>query len=308
MSSSRDLVAAAKEQKQSSTLTAFSRSRNKAAQQPKIAASRPTQLRFSGMKNRYIQAKSDKRTPHGVNPLSMHPGVTAFARPPRRANMLVTPGPSMSSTRNNPDDPDPSEAIDKAIIYCPSTDTLSEYSRHTPSPHLASRRGRAPQDTPTRKPLHKASGSMLKKSVSTFFGRSASIIKLSSFTPSRRSKTEHDLARREQRSSWHTGTVNAPLEGTPARQRSMSTPDMYGAGGIKATWDYQPATPSPLRKSTKLSTTSTGRQRAVTTTTPVRIPSEGLVLHGPRSASVLSDPEKRHTKYVEHGPLGLAVY
>ncbi|KAK5947041.1 hypothetical protein PMZ80_001187 [Knufia obscura] len=307
-SSSRDLAAEAVKHKQRSALTAISRSVNKQAQQPKIAASRPAPLRFSGTKNRYIQGKPDSRAPRGVNPLRMHPEVKAFAKPPSRSGIPVTPGHVSPSTNDNADDPEQSESIDKAVIYCPSTGTLSEYSRQTPSPEFTSRRDRAPQDTPTRKPLHKTSGSMLKKSVSTFFGRSASMMKLSSFTPSRKSKTEQDLSKRDKRASWHTGMPNAPLRETPARHRSMSTPDMNVPDSMRAVWDYQPSTPSPLRKSTRLSTTATGRRRAVTTTTPVKIPAEGLVLHGPRSATVLSNPEKRSARYIEHGPVGITVY
>lgn len=251
------------------------------------------------MKNRYVQGKRNPGAPCGVNPLKMHPEVTAFAKGPPNAGMPATPAHLSSSTNENSDFHDKCESIDSAIIYSPETDTLSEYSRHTPSPAFGTRRERALQDTPTRKPLHKASGSMLKKSVSTFFGRSASMMKLSSFTPSKKPKTERDLGKRDKRASWHNGTQNALSKETPARHRSMSTPDMYGAEGMKAVWDYQPSTPSPLRKSTKLSTTSTGRQRAVTTTTPVRAPAQGLALQGPRSATVLSDPEKRYARYID---------
>lgn len=308
-SSSRNLAAEAVKQKQLSTLTAFSRSKNKEARQPKIAASQPAPLRFSGVKNRYVKTKPDPHAPHGANPLKMHPEVTAFARPPPRSGLPVGfAPPTADDNNNNDDDHDQAESIDSAIIYSPETDTLSEYSRPTPSPEFPTRRDRVPQETPTRKPLRRIPGSMLKKSVSTFFGRSASVIKLSSFTPSRRSKTGHDLGRREKRSSWHTGTSSVPLKGMPARARSLSTPDMYGRNGMRAAWDYQPSTPSPLRKSTKLSTTSTGRRRAVTTTTPVRVPAGGFMLHGQRSASVLSDPDKRYARYIEPGPVGLPVY
>ena len=246
--------------------------------------------------------------------MRMHPHVTAFARPPQQQRTLVTPLHNNRSIMQDDDEHDrDSDNIERAILYSPSTGNLSEYSRSPPSgaqdaPTVA-REEREPPDTPTRKPLHKASGSMLKKSVSTLFSRSANIIKLSSFTPSKRSKTEQDLTRPELRSSWPDGSSRAgEVSVNKSRERSMSTPDMCSSDGVRAVWDYQPSTPSPLRKSTNLSTTALGRQRAVTTTTPVKVPSEGLVLGGPRSNAVYCEPEKRYARYLQHSTVGLSVY
>lgn len=254
-------------------------------------------LRWSAKKNRYVKAKGKCRPP-AVDPPRVHPDVMAFAVPPQKVDTPSTPGPSRLDKRRSDDDG--SESIDKAIIYSPSTGNLSLYSR-TPSPRaehaqVMSLRERVPQDTPTRRPLRRASGSMLRKSVSSFFGRSAGVMRLSSFTPSKKSKTEQDLKKAANRKSWPNDK-----DGNKAgkqRERSMSTPELYGPDGLRAVWDYQPSTPSPLRKSIRLSPKSNGRQRAVTTTTPVKLPAAGITLTKPRSTTFYSDPEKRYGRYI----------
>lgn len=283
---------------------------NRHAQQPNIASSKPVPLRFSSKKNRYLLAKPNHRSPDGVNPLEMHPDVTRFARPPSQVEIPLTPGQDLDCDSN--DGEDGSDSIERAIIYSPSTGNLSEYSRQTPSPSLTDARlhkDRVPQETPTRKPLHKRSGSVLKRSVSTFFGKSASMMRLGNLTPSKRLKDERELTISAKHTSWpeshQCASTDVPVP--KIRERAMSTPDLYGPDGLRAVWDYQPSTPSPLRKATKLSSTVGGRQRAVTTTTPVRVPVEGLVLSGPRSATICANPEKRYGRLMASSTTGLTV-
>lgn len=259
---------------------------------PKIRASKPIQLRFSGQKKRYVPSKPDTNSPSGVNPLRMHPEVG------NGANSLDQFSPT---TPSFPDDTDGrhSGTIDRAVIYSPSTGNLSVYSR-TPSSAVqaAIPRQRTPQGTPTRKPLHKASGSMLRKGVSTFFGKSASMIKVGNFTPTKRSLPEKGSAGAgRHRTISDTKLLNSRVV-SDLRARSMSTPEMHTSETTRAPWGHQPSTPSPLRKSMMVDAAAKGRQRAATSTTPIR-PTAGIMLDKARSNSVLSDPEKRYGRYID---------
>ncbi|KAK5104048.1 hypothetical protein LTS08_001932 [Lithohypha guttulata] len=271
------------------------------------ALSKPRPLRWSARKNRWIKPKPPPRANQHVDPLRVHPGVTSFVTPSQRVNTPITPGQAHPrSQQADNDDQDGSARIDRAVIYSPSTGDLSVYSR-TPSPtaleaQLAARKERQLQETPTRKPLHKSSGSILRKSVSTFFGRSTSIIKFSGFSPIKRSKTEQNIATTSDRMSWSHG-LSLKYKGIAIdrpRERSMSTPVLSSTDGVRAVWDYQPTTPSPLRKSTKVSTTPGGRQRALTTTTPIRMPTEDMASRIPRSQAPSLGPEKRYARYIRH--------
>ena len=228
----------------------------------------------------------------------MHPEVNAFAGRPTDLNGPSTP--KLRRTRPGRDsDDDTDSSLDRAVIYSPSTGDLSVYTRQTPSPNEARqvRKLAEPQETPTKKPLHKVGRDMLKRSVSTFFKRSSSVMKLN-LSPSNKAKTEGDLTAINKRATWAYPSPSITNSSVQKRGRSVSSPDMHNVEGMRAVWDYQPSTPSPLRNSTRLTISSGGRERAVTTTTPIRVPVDGLMLAGPRSATVLSNPERRYGRYV----------
>lgn len=267
---------------------------------PKIRASKPIQLRFSGQKKKYVPSVPDANSPSGVNPLRMHPEVS---------NSVASSGPVTPATPifPNEDDDRQSGSIDRAVIYSPSTGNLSEYSR-TPSPksHPVPPQERAPQDTPTRKPLHKASGSMLRKSMSTFFGKSASMIKVANLTPTKREQVKKDIKEASRHRTLSDTKVYSTKSVTDIHERSMSNPEIHNAHSIRAVWDHQPTTPSPLRKSIVVSETCQGRrQRAATSTTPMRAPAGGIMLARARSDTVFSDPEKRYGRYIDMQHAGL---
>lgn len=248
---------------------------NSQADRQNLSSSEPNQLRIRSRKHQNVSKRTDSQLSVRDNPLSMHPQVDIFAKP--SAYQSMPPSGSQEAKRrnrsgdiDNDNDDDghrrQSDRIDRAIIYSPSTGDLSEYSR-TPSPVLGCRT-RELQETPTKKPLHKSNRLMLKKSVSTFF-RSASTIKLGTFTPSKPRKTIGYRASSEKHISWSEGQHSAQMSIRPtqSRSRSMSTPNISHHDGMRAVWDYQPSTPSPLRKSTTMKSTSQDRQRSFPTTT-----------------------------------------
>lgn len=262
---------------------------------PKIRASKPIQLRFSAQKKRYVASDPDTNSPSGVNPLRMHPEVHSSATP---AN---------GSAPNTPILPDEgsecqSSSINRAVIYSPSTGNFSLYSR-TPSPQVQPvvSKDRVPQETPTRKPLRKASGSMLRKSMSTFFGKSASMMKVTNHTPTGSAQAEQDNSGKGRRRARSDTKLADSRRIADVRTRSKSTPDMHKSDGIRVPWSHQPSTPSPLRKSTMIDQHPKFRQRAVTATTPIRVQAGGIMLDGARSSTILSDPEKRYGRYINHG-------
>lgn len=266
------------------------------AQKVKIGSSHAMQLKFANKKRRYVKSRADHKVPENVNPLRMHVEVNAFAK--STANQA---GPTCTMLRTS-DDREEWAGIERAIIYSPSTDDLSEYSR-TPSPVIA-RMVREPQETPSKKPVRSTSRYMLKRSVSSFFGKSASMMRLSSFTPSKKSSLEEELAANSKHTSLSEGHNFAQVNNLSKehRKRSMSTPDMHAHDGLRAVWDYQPYTPSPLRKSTRTNTVSEGRQRAATTTTPVRVPGEEFALSRTQRDQINSDSEKRYGMYIPPSP------
>lgn len=230
-----------------------------------------------------------------VNPLQMHPGTTAFAQPPYPIDEPLTPGQHTRLVIENShivDDVD--HDIEQAAIYSPSTDDLSVYSRQTPSPRAgggAVMRGDTIEDTPTRKPFHQKSRSILRKSISTLFSRSGSMLKLDALS-SKKSKTlpaqpENLLPLQRVRTSPELGRqLLAP------RGRAMSTPNLLNTDGMKAVWDYQPATPSPLRNAADCGST---RPRAATVTTIRSRGSFGARRAG-ESTTVNSTPSKRYAQ------------
>lgn len=289
-------------------LNAINKKINVQAQKPTISSSKPIQLRFSGKKNRYVRGKPDLQSPHGVNPLRMHPEVNTLAFPPSERVYPSTP--SHQAGRDSSDD-DGSERIDCAIIYSPSTGNLSEYSRKTSSPTVKDgiRQGLAQQDTPTRKPLHRRSGSVLKRSVSSFITKSTSIMRLGNLTPSRKSKRDWSPSLLTKCTSYPE-SQKVMYEGKPnvrVRARAMSSPNLYCSEGLRAVWDYQPSTPSPLRKATKMSDTYGIRPRAMTTSTQVNVPENKAGLLESKSATVGRQPAKRNSQLVASQSDGIGI-
>lgn len=230
-----------------------------------------------------------------MNPLRMHPDTMTFARPQLSTDEPLTPGQHTRLVIENshiPDDVD--HDIEHAAIYSPSTGDLSVYSRQTPSPNAgdAAVRRDTIEDTPTRKPSHKKSRSILRKSMSTLLSRSGSMLKLDVFS----SKRDKGLtAQSENLLPLQRVHTNPELGRQPVvlRGRAISTPNLLNTGGMKATWDYQPATPSPLRNTVS---SESGRPRAITATTAFSRSSIG-----PRrvagSTTVESTPSKRYAQF-----------
>lgn len=258
--------------RQRDLLRAISRTINMQAQKPSVSSSKPVPLRFSGRKNRYIRAKPDPRSSHGVNPLMMHPEINTFAGP---LSQGIHPSTPSHRRHRDSSEEDESVNIECAIIYCPSTGSLSEYSRKSSSPTLQNTgyQQRVRQETPTRRPLHKRSASMLKRSVSSLMTRSVSMIRLASPSPSKLSRDNSTLpSLSKQVDNPDSQVIRDRYRSTGViRGRAVSFPNLSQSGGVRAVWDYQPTSPSPLRKDTKISDATGGRQRAVTTTTPVKI-------------------------------------
>lgn len=197
------------------------------------------------------------------DPLRSNPTVLPSATPSSQAGPSTTPDLPTQPKVDDEDEDEELYTLREAIMFSESQGNLSQYTR-TPSPTNksvpAAAPARLPDETPTKQPTYQK----LKKSVSSFFNKSANKIRSTPTTPAKGQKT-----------------------GNKQEQQSMGAPDVQVPE--RATHSHQPYTPSPLRKSS----------RAMTSSPSAQVPVEGLKLDHARSPNTASNREKRRGMYGE---------
>lgn len=208
------------------------------------------------------------------DPLRSFPDVMTFAAAPEDIPLPLSDDDADYGSE------DEDHKIREAIVYSESTGDLSQYTR-TPSPPAKKPEAemiktRVAEETPTKQPTF----GRLKKSVSGFFVKSASKMRLVSST-SRHAKIQEE---NEQR---YVGPANVEASEpvTPAKP---------------ATYDHQPFTPSPLRHSSKPDVSEISdlhRQRAATLPSTVGFTESEYKLFQPRNPPTAVDSAKRRAVY-----------
>lgn len=236
------------------------------------------------------------------HPLRSHPNVTGFAFP-GQIRAPITPDPQVTQSvdkgfAGNGDDDDKADKDHRLSEGFTASESTGEISHHTRTPTPVVRvvesepiKARVPAQTPTKQPAFKR----LKKSVSGFFTRSASMMRLTANTAASNTPTAN------------TTTAGTPTVITPARKSTIqegSEPQETGIGGVevpkRVVHDHQPVTPSPLRNSSRPDVSEarygvTEEEMAVSTATQT---SDGIVdIYGPRSPRSAVNPEKRRAMY-----------
>lgn len=207
------------------------------------------------------------------DPLGSYPDVNCFATAPTTSDSERPQ--TVDKDNFNNDDDDEAHAVQEAPIYSPSTGNLSQYTR-TPSPVAKKAESevikpRVPAETPTKPKTFKT----LRKSVSGFLTKSASRIGLTGNSPTRQARPQ------EASQQQNAGVTN------------IKAPD-------RPTYDYQPFTPSPLRRSSRPDVSNIGqvnRERATTLPSTAQTPEGKLKLSQSRSPTSTANPEKRQGMY-----------
>lgn len=257
---------------------------------------------------------AEATVPDHPHPLRSHPNVKDFRYPAGQIQPPITPDPQVKSAAEKDnaggDDNDSEDKDHRLSEGFTASETTGELSHHTRTPtpivkvdESETIKQRTLEETPTKQPAYKR----LKKSMSGFFARSASMMRLTTNTPAAHTTINDTSAAIVDTPTVNTTIAEVPAVQTPTRQTTIQEGNEQqetGIAGIEAptrtTHHHQPVTPSPLRNSSRPDVSEVGQgnqENETAISSAIHTTGGNVKIYGPRSPTSASNPEKRRAMY-----------